>query len=99
VSALWKRRPRRSVAWLVTVILAGLLHLTLGRFVARNDLIVEIFSLRPAVVLAAVVLVAARWYLLLFAPGWALHIAIRTALEHRLASKKQGAFKPPAPPS
>jgi hypothetical protein len=78
--------PRRALAWLVLVVLAATLHAVLGRVVGDRDLVAVAVSRRDLwVVVAAAALLLTRVFLYLLAPGWALYLAARTALERRLA--------------
>lgn len=76
--------PRRSVAWGVCVGLALVVHTVCGRFLASRDIFASLLGAGdPLPAFAAAVLVGSRLFLYLLAPGWALHIVVRTALERR----------------
>jgi hypothetical protein len=82
-----KLLPRRAVAWLVVMGAAAIAHTVCGRLVAGGDIIADALSGRGGRLLLALILVLLRLFLYLLAPGWALYIALRGALEHRLRSR------------
>jgi hypothetical protein len=86
------RRARRSaVSWLIAVAIAALLHFSSGRALADRDIVASLLVGRePSALLLAVVLLLSRLFLYLLAPGWALHIAVRTWLEKRLRDRTGG---------
>jgi hypothetical protein len=78
------RLPRRALVWLVLVALAAALHAALGRVVGDHDLVAIAVSRRDLWVLgAAALLLLARGFLYLLAPGWALYILVRPLIERR----------------
>lgn len=79
-----KPLPRRAVAWMVCVGIALFLHTICGRFLAGRDIFASLLGARdPGPAFCAALLVPARLFVYLLAPGWALHIAVRALLERR----------------
>lgn len=76
--------PRAARVWLVSTLVVLALHIALGRVVGGRDLIAALL-VRHDVLLAieAVLLILARLYLFLLAPGWALHVAVTAYLASR----------------
>jgi hypothetical protein len=73
---------RRAVLWAIVVAMAGAAHALGGRFLAGRDVVVALFvesRMEIAVVLA--VLLMARLFLFLLAPGWALYVVVALAVE------------------
>lgn len=74
--------PRRAVAWAVCVGVALIVHTACGRFLASRDIFASLLGARdPGPAFCAALLVPARLFLYLLAPGWALYIAVRTVIE------------------
>lgn len=83
-----KRARRSAVRWLITVAIAALLHFASGRALAGRDIVASLLVGRePSALLLAAVLLMSRLFLYLLAPGWALHIAVRTWLEKRIRDR------------
>lgn len=80
--------PRGLVPWALLTVVAVLLDWALGRALFETDVIAAVLRLRPAPLLAAAILYFLRLYLYFLAPAWALHLAVRTALERRMAGRR-----------
>jgi hypothetical protein len=79
-----KRVPRRAIAWLIVVAAFAALHTASGQALASRDIVASVLVGRdPMTLLGAAVLLMSRLFLYLLAPGWAIHIAVRTWLERR----------------
>jgi hypothetical protein len=79
VKPVMKQVPRSAVVWLVVVTAAGVVHAITGRVLGSRDLVAAVLMGRdPYLLLGALALLLSRLFLYLLAPGWALHIAVRS---------------------
>jgi hypothetical protein len=87
-----KRIPKRAVALAAALVFAALIHFGAARVLVEHD-VVEAALLRsdPVLVAVAIVLVIARLFAFLFAPGWLLWVGVSLVLwgrARRNASQK-----------
>ena len=79
---------RRAIPWAVTVAIAAVVQAICGHLLAGRDVVLAILVGDRVVTVALIVaLLAARLFLFLLAPGWALYLAATLALERRLKAR------------
>jgi len=75
---------RRAVVWAVMVAVAGAVQAPGGRFLAGRDVVVALLvESRPEVAAVIAVVLLARLFLYLLAPGWGLYLTATVAMERR----------------
>ena len=86
---------RRAVVWAVMVALAGAVQALGGSFLAGRDVVVALLvESRPEVAGVIAVVLLARLFLFLLAPGWGLYVGVRFALE-RVGTRATRSSSPP----
>jgi hypothetical protein len=73
---------RRAIVWAASVAVAGATQVLCARFLAGRDIVAALLGGDLAQVgLAVAALLAARLFLFLLAPGWALYVLATIAVE------------------
>jgi hypothetical protein len=80
---------RRAVLCAATIVASLVVHTVAGRWLAGRDVVLAVLASERGWAIAAIAaLLAARLFLFLLAPGWALYVLITVALARAGARRR-----------